>query len=194
MTPPACARKTADNHTRVGTLDPLDELVARSKIQQLAVRYALAVDGKDLDTLATLYVDELDKGHGPGPEGIRLFFDHVLRGSHCAMHLIGNHLIDFDSDTTASGVVYCRAQHHVLEPEYWWDVALVYFDSYERRGDGWLFGDRRLARWYLQDIGHPDRGLERQVPGPDETGVRMPDEFSTVARFWAADGLEAADE
>ncbi len=50
MTPPGPAPKTDVDHSRTAPLDPLDELVARSKIQQLAVRDAVAVDGKDLGT------------------------------------------------------------------------------------------------------------------------------------------------
>jgi hypothetical protein len=150
--------------TRVGCgpMGALEELVTRSQIQQLAVRYALGVDGKDIDALATLYTDEADKGYGPGPDGIGRFFDHVLRGSHCAIHLIGKHLIEFDSDAKAHGVVYCRAHDHVLDPEHWWDVALAYFDSYERRGDNWLFAERRVAtRNTAPSVGflNPRKGL-----------------------------------
>ena len=168
-------------------MDALEELVARSKIQQLAVRYAFAVDGKDIDTLATLYVDDIDYGvHGIGPEGVKRFFDAVLRGSLCSMHLIGNHLVEFDDDTHAHGVLYCQVHLHVREPDHWSETALAYFDRYERRGDEWLFADRRLARWYRQDFGHPDHGVEPQVPGPEWAAYRLPDVLGTVEPFLAS--------
>ena len=51
-------------------MDPVEELLARDQIRQLAQRYALAVDGKDLDTLATLFVQDVDNGrYGPGRDG-----------------------------------------------------------------------------------------------------------------------------
>src|SRR5215831_12971728 len=140
----------------------MEELLARERIRQLAFRYAVAVDGKDIDTIATLFVTDVDNGrYGPGPEGVKTFYDEALSGFHCSMHLVGNHVIDFDDDRHAHGVVYCRAHHHVLEPEHWFDEALAYWDTYERVGDEWLFRRRKLKSWYRQEFGHPQHGTER---------------------------------
>jgi ketosteroid isomerase-like protein len=171
-------------------MDPLEELVARDKIHQLADRYALAVDGKDLDGLAALFVEDVDNGrYGHGRDGVKTFFDHALRNFHCSMHLVGNHVIDFDDDDHAHGVVYCRAQHHVLEPEHWFDQALAYWDTYERVGDRWLFRRRRLRSWYQQEFGHPQHGTERVVSAPategSMRGAQMPAAFSTFEEFWS---------
>jgi ketosteroid isomerase-like protein len=171
-------------------MDALSELVARDRIRQLAYRYALAVDGKDLDGLAALFPDDVDNGrYGRGRDGVRTFYDDALRKFHCSMHLVANHVIDFDDDHHAHGVVYCRAQHHVLEPEHWFDQALAYWDTYERSGDEWLFRRRRLKSWYRQEFGHPGHGTERLVT-PTEArgsmrGAQMPDAFPTFAAFWA---------
>jgi hypothetical protein len=68
-------------------MDALAELIARDSIHQLADRYAVAVDGKDIDTIATLFVEDVVNGrYGPGRQGVRTFYDHVLRGFHCSMH------------------------------------------------------------------------------------------------------------
>ena len=49
-------------------MDVIEELIARGKIHQLADRYALAVDGKDIDALAALFVEDVENGrYGPGP-------------------------------------------------------------------------------------------------------------------------------
>ena len=80
-------------------MDALEELVARDQIRQLAYRYALAVDGKDLDGLAALFVEDVDNGrYGPGREGVKTFYDHALRSFHCSMHLVANHVVDFEGD------------------------------------------------------------------------------------------------
>ena len=51
-------------------MDALEELIARDQIRQLAFRYTLAVDGKDIDSLAELFVEDVDNGrYGPGREG-----------------------------------------------------------------------------------------------------------------------------
>jgi hypothetical protein len=173
-------------------MNALEELVARDCIRQLAYRYALGVDGKDLDGLAALFVEDVDNGrYGPGRDGVKAFYDHVLRAFHCSMHLVANHVIDFDDDDHAHGVVYCRAQHHVLEPEHWFDQALAYWDTYERAGDDWLFRRRVLKSWYRQEFGHPSHGTERVTSpagadGPMR-GVQMPDAFPTFEAFWSGD-------
>jgi hypothetical protein len=171
-------------------MDPIGELVARDRIQQLAQRYALAVDGKDLDGVAALFVEDVDNGrYGAGRDGVKTFYDRALREFHCSMHLVGNHVIEFDDDDHAHGVVYCRAQHHVLEPEHWYDYALAYWDTYERVGDEWLFRRRSLKSWYRQDIGHPEHAGERVVSDPaaggSMRGTQMPDAFATFGAFWS---------
>ena len=171
-------------------MEALAELIARDKIRELALRYALAVDGKDLDGIARLFVADVDNGRwGTGRSGVKMFFDQSLRRFHCSMHLVANHVIDFDDDEHAQGVVYCRAQHHVLEPEHWFDEALAYFDTYEHVGDEWLFRRRRLRSWYRQHFGHPDHGTQRIVADADESGPkragRMPEAFPTFEAFWS---------
>jgi hypothetical protein len=170
-------------------MDAIEELLARDGIRQLAERYAIAVDGKDLDGIAALFVEDVDNGrYGAGPEGVKRFYDQSLRKFHCSMHLVGNHVIDFDDENHAHGVVYCRAHHHVFEPEHWFDMALAYFDTYERVGGAWRFRRRRVRSWYTQDVGHPERGDTRIAATPLESGPQrgecMPDAFPTFGEFW----------
>ena len=173
-------------------MDRLQELLARDEIRQLAERYAVAVDAKDLDGLAVLFAEDVDNGrYGPGREGVKTFYDNRLREFHCSMHLVGNHVIDFEDDDHALGVVYCRAQHHLLEPEHWFDVALAYWDTYEYHDDRWVFRRRRTRSWYRQEIGHPEHGIARvagqiEAEGPSRGG-RMPEAFPTFAPYWARD-------
>jgi hypothetical protein len=171
-------------------MDEVGELVAREAIRQLALRYALAVDGKDLDGLAHLFVPDVDNGrYGQGPDGVKRFYDQSLRKFHCSMHLVANHVINFDDDDHANGVVYCRAHHHVLEPEHWFDEALAYWDTYDRVDGDWRFRRRRVRSWYRQEVGHPDRGPERVVAGAEASGPkrggRMPEAFVTFEAFWS---------
>jgi hypothetical protein len=171
-------------------MDALEELLARDEIRRLAERYALAADGKDLEGLATLFADDVDNGrYGRGPEGVKAFYDQSLRNFHCSMHFVGNHIIDFDADDRAHGVVYCIAQHHVLEPEHWYDHALAYFDTYERIGGAWRFRRRRVRSWYRQDVGNPGHGAERVASTATESGPqrggRMPEALPTFEAFWS---------
>jgi hypothetical protein len=171
-------------------MDAMEELVARDRIHQLADRYAIAVDGKDLAALSMLFVEDVKNGrYGPGREGVKVFYDNILRPFHCSMHMVGNHVIDFDDDSQAHGIVYCRAHHHVLEPEHWFDMSLAYWDTYERHGDAWFFRRRNLKSWYRQEFGHPSHGTERVLAEPGargpQRGARMPEAFATFEEFWS---------
>jgi hypothetical protein len=172
------------------SVDAVTELVARDRIHQLADRYALAVDAKDLQSLSALFVEDVDNGrYGSGRDGVEAFYDERLQLFHCSMHLVGNHVIDFDDDLHAHGVVYCRAQHHVTEPEHWFDMALAYWDVYEKQGDEWLFRRRRVKSWYRQEIGYPGHPAERVLSAPADQGsmrgVNMPHAFPTFDEFWS---------
>ncbi|HET6950478.1 MAG TPA: nuclear transport factor 2 family protein [Acidimicrobiales bacterium] len=174
-------------------MDDLTRLLALESIRSLAQRYALAADGKDLEGLADLFAPDVDNGRfGPGREGVKRFYDQSLRKFHCSVHLVANHVIDFDDDEHAHGVVYCHARHHVLEPEHWFDEALAYFDTYERLDGEWLFRRRRVRSWYRQHHGHPQHGTERieapiEASGP-KRGARLPEAFPTFDPFWEQPG------
>jgi len=165
-------------------VDDLERLLALEGIRGLAQRYALAADGKDLDALAALFVPDVDNGrYGPGRDGVKRFYDQSLRKFHCSIHLVANHVIDFDGDQCATGVVYCHARHHVLEPDHWFDEALAYFDTYERDDGQWLFRRRRLRTWYRQETA--DRVVPEILTEGPKRGARMPEAFPTFAPFWA---------
>jgi hypothetical protein len=120
---------------------------------------------------------------------VRRFYDQSLRKFHCSMHLVANHVVDFDDDHHARGVVYCLAKHHVLDPEHWFDEAVAYWDAYERMDGHWLFRRRRVRSWYRQHFGHPDLGTERVAATPGASGPtrggRMPEAFATFDAFWS---------
>lgn len=53
-------------------MDPLAQLLARDEMSQLAERYALAIDCRDLDSLVALFVTDVDCGRfGSGREALR---------------------------------------------------------------------------------------------------------------------------
>ena len=165
-------------------MDAIEALLARDGIRQLAERYALAVDGKDLDGIAALFVADVDNGRfGTGAEGVKAFYDQSLRNFHCSIHLVANHVIDFDDDDHAHGVVYCLSQHHVLEPEHWFDVALAYFDEYERVDGAWRFRRRRVRSWYRQE--HSERVVATPTASGPQRGAAMPGAFPTFDEFWS---------
>jgi SnoaL-like domain len=139
--------------------------------------------------LASLFVADVDNGrYGPGPDGVKRFYDRSLRNFHCSMHVVANHVIDMDDADHAHGIAYCLAHHHVLEPEHWFDEALAYWDTYERVDWTWRFRRRRVRSWYREYSGHPEHGNARIVSVPEaqgpKRGGRMPEAFPTFTPFW----------
>lgn len=163
---------------------------SRLAIQELAVRYALAVDSRDIEAWLGLFVADVDCGRfGRGREALRQFIEPALARFYRSIHLVCGHAIDFESDELASGQVYCRAEHE--DGTRWIVVPLLYHDTYVRRHDRWYFAKRTDRNWYSADV------LERPGSGGFQTwgpvGGReplLPSSFSTWSGFWARAGEE----
>ena len=87
--------------------DRLAKLEAHEQIRQLAARYALALDSRDVATLVSLFVDDVQTGDGRvGREALAEWFDPILRPYRTTFHIIGNHIIDLvDEDPRHRGRV-----------------------------------------------------------------------------------------
>ena len=111
----------------------LERLEATEAIRQLAARYALALDSRDVQTLAWPVRRRRQTGDGRvGREALAEWFDPILRPYATTFHLIGNHIIDLvQDDDHATGVVYCRPEHEV--GDLWVVMPMQYWDRYERR-------------------------------------------------------------
>jgi len=160
----------------------IDRIEATLAIQQLPIRYALAVDGRDIDGWLGLFVEDVDCGrHGRGREALRTTIEEPLRGFYRSIHQICGHQIDFTDADHASGKVYCRAEHE--DAGRWIVMAICYFDDYERRDGAWYFVRRRERHWYAADLVERPRAPFHDWPGHD-IPPRLPAAFPTWDRFW----------
>src|SRR5438034_7596342 len=92
----------------------LARVEAQLAIQQLAFRYALAVDARDLDAWVDCFHPDVDAGRaGRGREALRRRITPLLRTFHRSVHHITGHRIELHGPTEATGTVYCRAEHEV---------------------------------------------------------------------------------
>jgi len=131
----------------------LDRIEAHIAIGQLAVRYARAVDSRNMADLAALYTPDIDfsrYGFGKGPEGAAAFFDSVLTRFYRSMHQVCGHVIDIHDPDNAGGTVYCRVEHE--DGDDWIIQLMVYFDRYRRVDGKWLIEDRRPTWLHTGDI------------------------------------------
>src|ERR1700676_1646580 len=146
-------------------------LEAYESIRQLASRYALALDSRDVEAMADLFVVDVAVGDGRvGRSALAAFFAEILRPYGVTFHLIGNHVIDLLDDDHATGVVYCRPEHE--RGDLWVVMPMQYWDRYERRAGSWYFKSRKPLAFYAADVlEHPLRVDERfHFPGNSMIG------------------------
>lgn len=161
----------------------VDRLESMAAIQQLAIGYALAVDGRDLDSWVKLFVPDVNCGRGgSGREVLRAIIEPAVRTFYRSIHQICGHKVEFDDADHAHGVVYCRAEHE--DDGKWVVMAIAYFDTYERRDGEWFFVRRQEKHWYAADWEErpaaPFTGWPAHPTPPD-----LPQDFESWRPFWA---------
>lgn len=135
----------------IASIDPITWLVAHEQIRQLASRYAVALDARDLDTLVSLFVDDVRVGRDlTGRDALRSNFADQLRELGVTILFVGNHVIDVVDSDHATGIVSCRGE--IEMGDQWIVQAIQYHDTYERREGDWLFVRRRHLLFYGADL------------------------------------------
>lgn len=90
----------------------LDRVESTLAIQQLLIRYALAVDGRDFDAWTELFVEDVNCGrHGVGRAVLKQFIEAACARFYISVHYACGHAISFQGPDQATGQVYCRAEH-----------------------------------------------------------------------------------
>lgn len=177
--------------------DATTDLVARIQkiedtlaIQQLPIRYAMAVDSRDLDGWTSLFVPDVRVGrNASGRAALREAITPQIRQFYRSIHQIVGHRIDLVDPHHATGNVYCRAEHEVGSR--WIIMAIRYDDEYQKVDGQWLFVRRKEKHWYAADlVEHPQQvGMNGWSPpaGPPA----LPQESPTWGSFWA--GVDTAE-
>lgn len=172
----------ADLTARVDRLEALDE------IRQLAAKYAIALDMRDLDSLVNLFVDDVGvPGKRRGRAALRQWYDTELRHDLLGTaHGVLGHVIDLHDPDHATGLMYSRND---LETASVWVIELLaYLDSYERRDGRWYFARRTPLFWYESDLANPPVG-PRKIRWPNTAAHdgAFHDAFPSWQEFYTAD-------
>lgn len=165
-------------------MNALDRLVAHEEIRQLASRYAVAVDSRDLDVLVALFVDDVQVGRSArGRDALRTSFDESLRAIGVSILNVGTHVVDLVDEDHATGTVYCHGE--IQDGERWIHQAIAYRDTYERRDGTWLFVRRVHELFYGAEVGVNPLGL-RPANWPEHHDGRgtLPGRWETWQTFW----------
>ena len=181
----------AGGRTLVSLEARLDRVESQLAIQQLPVRYALAVDSRDLDAWVACFRPDVDMGrHGSGRDALRQYLEPMVRGFHRSVHQICGHRVEFDngdpgSDSApdrATGSVYCRAEHEVGDR--WIVMAIRYLDDYARVDGEWFFSRRREQHWYAADVTERPQAVDFQGWQEMSGEPALPGAFPTWKAFW----------
>jgi ketosteroid isomerase-like protein len=141
-------------------------LLDRQELADLLIRYAAAIDQKDMDAMRALFVPEVE-AVGFGRETIRgldawvAFVNRQIAHFHATQHMLGPQLAEIDGDE-ANTRTDLQATHWMSEPK---GEVFTLWGSYltrmQRTPDGW-----RISRHGL-DI----RGTKRDgFPSAAEAG------------------------
>lgn len=168
----------------------LDRLESLASIRQLAFRYALCLDTRDMDGLVALFPEDVQVGRSErGRAALHRWFSATMSEMRTSIHLIGNHVVDFDDADHARGVVQVRDELERPEQGIWQVGVLQYWDRYVRIAGEWYFERRKFHRYYIVDALERPRigaGLERDPL----TTSPLPEAWPSWGAFWKRVGDE----
>ena len=149
----------------------IDRLESLDEIRQLAAKYSLALDMRDLDAMVNLFPDDVRVGKDKvGRAHFKKWMDKTLRVQFTGTsHHIGNHIIEFEDPDSAVGVVYSKNEHETPTEDggcEWVIMQMIYWDHYQRIDGRWLFKRRLPCYWYATDLNKPPYG-DNKMRWPD---------------------------
>ena len=166
----------------------LERLLGYEEIRQLASRYAVYSDARDIEALVDLYIPDVRVGRDTyGHAALRENFDAAFRGVGVTFLQVGTHTIEFSDSDHATGIVYCRGeiQDGGIDSDRWIIHAIQYHDSYERRAGRWLFVRRKHFLVYGAELGVNPLGLEPANWPESQTGMGShPHVLDSWQHFW----------
>lgn len=130
--------------------ESLRTLLDERDIVAVAIRYCQALDGREWDRLAEVFVADAtavlgDSGLLTGLGPITVTCRAALSPLDASHHLVGNHEVEVTGDT-ATHRCYVQAQHvrRGAEGGSRFMIAGRYADRFERSADGWRIVHRDL--------------------------------------------------
>jgi SnoaL-like domain len=136
-------------------------------IQDLAVRYCIAIDDGDYDGLAEMYTEKTTMGATVGRHEVVGLLRSIRADYGRTIHVPEAHTVTFADDAHATGVVLSHAELNIQAKTV--HTYIRYYDDYERGADGaWRFASRALKFAYAV----PVEELPESLTGVDT--VRWP--------------------
>jgi len=178
--------------TEAEILRRLDRIESRDEIRQLISKYSLALDMRDMDAMAGLFVPDVRVGGGKsGREALRAWLDDTMRQQFDGTaHHVGTTIIEFTDPEQAVGIVYSKNEHEAGAE--WVIMQMMYFDKYERVDGRWYFRRRLPLYWYATDLNKPPiGGRKMRWPGREPYEGSFHALFPSWTEYWDRSGPEA---
>jgi len=119
----------------------------RLAIQDLAVRYCVAIDDGDYEGLAEMYTEKATMGETVGRHEVVDLLRTIRADYGRTIHIPEAHSISFTDDDHATGLVLSHAELDIQQTTV--HTFIRYYDDYERGDDGaWRFANRTLKFAY----------------------------------------------
>lgn len=163
----------------------LDRLESIEAIRQLAGKYSLSLDMRDLDAHVNLFAPDIRVGRDKvGRAHLKAWVDDTLRHQFTGTsHHLGQHIIEFVDPDNAIGVVYSKNEHEAGAE--WVIMQMLYWDDYQRIDGQWYFRRRLPCYWYATDLNKPPIGdMKMRWPGREPYHGTFHDLFPSWNSFW----------
>ncbi|GIL01345.1 MAG: polyketide cyclase [Alphaproteobacteria bacterium] len=177
------------NETEAEILRRLDRIESRDELRQLVAKYALALDMRDIDAMAGLFVPDVAVGGGrTGREALRDWLDETMRRQFDGTaHHVGTTIIEFTGPDEAVGIVYSKNEHETGGE--WVIMQMMYYDRYRRVGGRWYFVRRQPLYWYATDLNRPPVGSRKmRWPGREPYEGSFHALFPSWKEYWHRGG------
>jgi hypothetical protein len=171
----------------------IDRIESLASIRQLAYRYAVALDSRNMDELVALFAPDVRVGRDEtGRDALKRWFTELMSDPRVTVHFVGNHVVDFQDAGHATGIVYCHDELERPATGRWEKGKLQYWDSYVRLDGEWFFHRRGFHRWYIVDaLEQPAAGAGTGEGKDPLTTHLVPDAYPSWSAFWAGLGEES---
>lgn len=161
------------------------EIRNRLLIQDLIVRYCIAIDDRDLEAIGALFHPEATfSAVGVPPRGTREIVEYYrMRLAAYGMTYHYPHGVAFShvGKHTAEGIVLAHAELSINGELF--QVAMRYYDKYLMHNGVWTFQRRELKQFYAlpQDELAKGVGLDRRVrwPRSEPVSALLPESLDT---------------
>jgi hypothetical protein len=138
--------------------EPFGDLSARIRriedrlaIQDLAVRYCVAIDDGDYDGMVDMYTEKATLGETVGRQEVVDLLRTIRADYGRTIHIPEAHSISFTDDEHATGLVLSHAELDIQHTTV--HTFIRYYDDYERGEDGaWRFANRTLKFAYAVPV------------------------------------------